>query len=108
MGRVGPRKNPSVTGGSPGRGKSAPKTGPKNGPGAGQKSGGKPWAERLGTLEEMVEAGAVMDGWTPHCWAGRLRYMAEQCRPLHPESAALYERWAEKIEGKYGIQTGSS
>jgi hypothetical protein len=57
-------------------------------------------AKDLAELERKADAGYVERGWSPAAWAQHLRGRATACVVLRPDVAAVYRRWAERIEGQ--------
>ena len=50
--------------------------------------------ERRGGLDSDL----IPYGWQAETWAKRLRYLADACRELHPETAERYEAMAGEVE----------
>ena len=53
---------------------------------------------RAGTATTEIPFGTVPAGWCVASWSARLAYLAEACKPLHPELSAWYQEWVRRIK----------
>jgi hypothetical protein len=59
-------------------------------------------AQRRADHGPVVAPGDIPAGWTAGSWRARLRYLAAACEAMHPDKAAGYRAWADRIDAGDG------